>query len=72
MFIKKIFPKQMDSNYRATLIVLVSIAAVGLIAIPFGNPVFIDRAIVLELAFVALFALIWKKYSKALYMHVLR
>ena len=49
MFIKKIFPKQMDSHYRATLIVLVSIAAIGLIAIPFGSPKFIDRAIVLEL-----------------------
>ena len=49
------------------MIVLVSIATVGLIAIPFGNPKFIDRAIVLELSFVALSALIWKGYSKALY-----
>ena len=57
----------MDSYYRTTLIVLVSIAAIGLIAIPFGNPKFIDRAIVLELSFVALSALIWKGYSKALY-----
>ena len=57
----------MDSRYRATLVVLVSIAAVGLIAIPFGNPKFIDRAIVLETSFFVLFALIWKGYSKALY-----
>jgi len=57
----------MDSYYRATLIVLVSIVAVGLIAIPFGNPKFIDRAIVLEMSFFVLFALIWKGYSKALY-----
>jgi hypothetical protein len=57
----------MDSHYRATLIVLVSIAAVGLIAIPFGNPKFIDRAIVLEMSFFVLFALMWKGYSKALY-----
>ena len=67
MFIKKIIARQMDSHYRATLIVLVSIAAIGLIAIPFGNPKFIDRAIVLELSFVALSALIWRGFSKALY-----
>ena len=58
----------MDSYYRATLIVLVSIVAVGLIAIPFGNPKFIDRAIVLEMSFFVLFALMWKGYSKALYV----
>ena len=58
----------MDSYYRATLIVLVSIVAVGLIAIPFGNPKFIDRAIVLEMSFFVLFALIWKGYSKTLYV----
>ena len=57
----------MDSYYRATLVVLASIAAMGLIAIPFGNPKFVDRAIVLEMSFVALFALIWKGCSKALY-----
>lgn len=58
----------MDSYYRATLIVLVSIVVVGLIAIPFGNPKFIDRAIVLEMSFFVLFALMWKGYSKALYV----
>ena len=52
---------------RATLITLIAIAALGLIAIPFGNPKFIDRAIILELSFVTLSALIWKGYSKALY-----
>ena len=57
----------MDSYYSATLIMLVSIAALGLIAIPFGNPKFIDRAIILELSFATLSALIWKGYSKALY-----
>jgi hypothetical protein len=46
---------------------LVSIAALGLIAIPLGNPKFIDRAIILELSFATLFALIWKGYGKALY-----
>jgi hypothetical protein len=57
----------MESYYRATLVVLLSIATVGLIAIPFGNPKFIDRAIVLELSFVALSALVWRGYSKALF-----
>src|SRR5215207_10678987 len=57
----------MDSHYRATVIVLVSIAILGLIAIPFGNPKFIDRAIILEISFATLSALIWKGYSKALY-----
>ena len=58
----------MDYYYRVTLIVLVSIVVTGLIAIPFGNPKFIDRAIILELSFVTLFALIWKGYNKALYV----
>jgi hypothetical protein len=49
-------------TYRTTLIVLISIVAVGLVAIPFGNPKFIDRAIILELSFVTL-----SIYSKALY-----
>ena len=67
ILIKKTIAKQMDYYYRATLIVLVSITATGLIAIPFGNPKFIDRAVILELAFITLSALIWKGYYKALY-----
>src|SRR5919108_1986790 len=57
----------MDSHYNAIIAILVSIAVLGLIAIPFGNPKFIDRAIVLEISFATLSALIWKGYSKALY-----
>ena len=57
----------MELHYRATLITLVSITVLGLIAIPFGNPKFIDRAIILEISFPTLSALIWKGYSKALY-----
>jgi hypothetical protein len=57
----------MDTYYRATLIILVSIVAIGLVAIPFGNPKFIDRAIILELSFVTLSVLVWKGYSKTLY-----
>ena len=57
----------MDIHYRVILIILVSITALGIIAIPFGNPKFIDRAIILELSFAILSALIWKGYGKALY-----
>ena len=57
----------MDFHYRATVITLVSITVLGLIAIPFGNPKFIDRAIILEISFAILSILIWKGYSKALY-----
>lgn len=57
----------MDSHIRATLIILVFITVLGLIAIPFGNPKFIDRAIILELSFTTLSVLIWKGYNKVLY-----
>ncbi|HET6727757.1 MAG TPA: hypothetical protein VFH19_06980 [Nitrososphaeraceae archaeon] len=57
----------MELHYRATLITLVSITVLGLIAIPFGNPKFIDRAIILEISFATLSVLIWKGYCKALY-----
>ena len=57
----------MELHYRATLITLVSITVLGLIAIPFGNPKFTDRAIILEISFATLSVLIWKGYSKALY-----
>jgi hypothetical protein len=54
--------------YHTTLIILVCIVAIGLIAIPFGNPKFIDRAVILELSFITLSVLIlWKEYSVALY-----
>ena len=57
----------MELHYRASLITLVSITVLGLIAIPFGNPKFIDRTIILEISFATLSVLIWKGYSKALY-----
>ncbi|HEY7228296.1 MAG TPA: hypothetical protein VH481_09235 [Nitrososphaeraceae archaeon] len=57
----------MELYYRAALFTLVSITVLGLIAIPFGNPKFIDRAIVLEISFAMLSVLVWKGYSKALY-----
>ena len=57
---------KMDA-FHATLIILVFIVVVGIIAIPFGNPKFIDRAITLELIFALLAVLIWKRYGRALY-----
>ncbi len=51
---------------RDVLITLILISALGVIAIPFGNPKFV-RAIALEFSFVALSILIWKGYTKPLY-----
>jgi hypothetical protein len=49
------------------VIVLVAISLVGAIAIPFGDPQFLDRAIALELSFITLAVLTYKGYRKALY-----
>jgi hypothetical protein len=40
--------------YNAIVMVLVGISVVGAIAIPFGDPQFLDRAIALELSFITL------------------
>jgi hypothetical protein len=48
--------------------VLAAISVVGAIAIPFGDPQFIDRAIALELSFIALTILTYKGFRKALYV----
>ena len=47
--------------------ILAAISVVGAIAIPFGDPQFLDRAIALELSFIALAILTYKGYRKALY-----
>lgn len=52
---------------RGVLITLVLICALGVIAIPFGNPKFINEAIALESTFIVLAALIWRGYTKPLY-----
>ena len=57
----------MELYYRTTVVTLVSITVLGLIAIPVGNPKFIDRAIILEISFATLTVLVWKGYSNALY-----
>ena len=48
-------------------IVLAAIAVTGAIAIPAGNPMFIDRAIAIEVAFIALAVLTFAGYKKQLY-----
>lgn len=59
-------------NYsNLALMTLISIIVVGIIAIPFGNPKFLDRAIVLELCYASLSFLVWKGYTKPLYAGIL-
>jgi hypothetical protein len=47
--------------------VLAAISIVGAIAIPAGNPMFIDRAIAVEAAFITLTVLTFAGYKKQLY-----
>ena len=54
-------------HFSPVVAVLAAISVVGAIAIPFGDPQFIDRAIALELSFIALTVLIYKGFRKALY-----
>ena len=59
-------------NYtNLALMTIISIIVVGIIAIPFGNPKFLDRAIVLELCYASLSFLVWKGYTKPLYACIL-
>ena len=53
--------------YSPVVAILAAISVMGAIAIPFGDPQFLDRAIALELAFIALTALIYRGFGKALY-----
>jgi hypothetical protein len=61
-------PTQYPMQYvSVTAIVLAAISVVGAMAIPYGDPKFIDRAIILELSFIALTILVFKGYKKALF-----
>ncbi|UVS67867.1 hypothetical protein [Nitrososphaera viennensis] len=51
----------------AVAVVLAAIAVTGAIAIPTGNPAFLDRAIAIEAAFIALAVLTFAGYKKQLY-----
>jgi hypothetical protein len=56
----------MVKNNRV-LITLILISALGVVAIPFGNPKFIGEAIIVELSFITLSVLVWRGRTKALY-----
>src|SRR5919205_4616256 len=56
----------MVKNNRV-LVTLILISALGVVAIPFGNPKFIGEAIIVELSFISLSVLVWRGYTKALY-----
>lgn len=47
--------------------VLAAISVTGAIAIPAGNPMFVDRAVAIEVAFIALTVLTFAGYKKQLY-----
>lgn len=53
--------------FSPVVAILAAISVVGAIAIPFGDPRFLDRAIALELAFIALTVLIYRGFRKVLY-----
>lgn len=53
--------------FRPVVAILAAISVVGAIAIPFGDPQLLDRAIALELVFIALAVIIYSGFRKALY-----
>jgi len=48
--------------------ILAAISIIGAMAIPFGDPKFVDRAIALEISFIVLTILAFKGYRKVLYV----
>jgi hypothetical protein len=58
-------------SVRPVVWILAGISVVGALAIPFGDPQFLDRAIALELTFIALTVLALKGIGKALYACIL-
>ena len=56
--------------FTRVVIILVAISIVGAIAIPFGDPQFLGRAIALELSFITLAVLTYKGFRKALYASI--
>ena len=60
----------MKSQYLV-LITLLSIIAVGLVGIPFGDPRFIGVAILVELLFVTLAIFVTRGYTKSFYICII-
>ena len=54
-------------RFTPVVVILVTISIVGAIAVPFGDPQFLDRAIALEMSFITLAILTYKGFRKALY-----
>jgi hypothetical protein len=54
-------------SMRLVSYILAAISIVGALAIPFGDPQFLDRAVILELSFIVLTVLTFKGFRKALY-----
>ena len=54
-------------SMRLVSYTLAAISIVGALAIPFGDPQFLDRAVILELSFIALAFLTFRGFRKALY-----
>ena len=55
-------------RFTPVVIILLAISIVGAIAIPFGDPQFLGRALALELLFITLAILTYKGFRKALYV----
>ncbi len=55
-------------SLRLVSYILGAISVVGAMAIPFGDPKFVDRAIILELSFIALAFLTFRGFRKVLYV----
>lgn len=55
-------------NFRPVAVILAAISATGAIAIPIGNPMFLERAIIIELSFITLAVLAFLGKKKILYI----
>ena len=64
------FQQKEPVPYSPVVAILAAISVMGAIAIPFGDPQFLDRAIALEFAFIALTVLIYRGFRKTLYAYV--
>lgn len=56
-------------RFTPVVVILVTISIVGAIAVPFGNPQFLDRAIALEMSFITLAILAYKGFRSTLCVH---
>jgi hypothetical protein len=75
--LKELCDKSLNNRFAITrptfpvLLILFFIVIIGIIGIPFGDPRFVIYAILIELLYISLAALIAKGYVKALYACIL-